>query len=72
MTKPLFKRLSPSRSEKVDAFSALVNSLTLTQCYKNSIEIGCKYQPEIHHRIDKVVEQVENKDPPEWWVSLLD
>lgn len=69
---PLFRRLSPSRSEKVDAFSALANSVTLTQCYKNHIEIGCKYQPEIHLKIDNTVKQVEDKEPPEWWVSLLD
>ncbi len=69
---PLFQRLSPAKSEKVDAFSALANNVTLTQCYKNSIELGSKYNPEIHLKIDKVLEIVESKDPPPWWVSLLD
>ena len=69
---PLFQRLSSTRSEKVDAFSALANNVTLTQCYKNSIELGSKYNPEIHLKIDKVLEVVDSKEPPMWWVSLLD
>jgi|MDTC01.1.fsa_nt_gb hypothetical protein len=72
MMPPLFRRLSPSRSEKVDMFAACSNNVTLVNCYKNVVELGSKYSPDIHHKIDEVLEVVNNKDPPEWWVSLLD
>jgi hypothetical protein len=72
MMKPLFLRLDPSNSEKVDLFASCSNSETLVHCYKNFIEIGCKYQPEISLKIEEVLESVEARDPPEWWVTLLD
>ncbi len=72
MIPPLFQRLSPTRSEKVEAFSALTDNFTLVQCYKNWVEIGSKYQPEIHVKIDEVVERVNTQNPPPWWVILLD
>lgn len=69
---PLFKRLNPSISEKVDMFAACSNNVTLVNCYKNVVELGCRYDREIHRRIDEVLEVVNSKELPEWWVSLLD
>lgn len=70
--KPLFKKLPPNLDEKIDAFAACSNNETIVNCYKNVVELGCTYPPEVHRKIDDVLEVVNNNDPPEWWLNLLD
>jgi len=72
MKTPMFLKLNPSNSEKVDMFASCSNSETLVHCYKNIVEIGCKYPPDIIRRIEEVLETLEARDPPDWWVTLLD
>ena len=53
----------------LENFKNLCKDPVLIECYKNRIQLGCKYNPETEEKINKITSQFEEHP---WWVSLLD
>lgn len=46
--------------------------MPLVNCYKNYLELGCKYNDGIQNKLIALDKLVKKHEDPPWWVSLLD
>ena len=75
----MFKPVDPNKNIRmVSLFRELCdeceikNSYVLSMCYKNRIELNCKYSQQIEKILDTIHTLVMKREGPEHWVSLLD
>ena len=61
----LFKNFDKLLSKR-----CLKNSKVISTCYKNKIELGCKYGDPIDTIISEVEKEMKEGDP-NWWVDIL-
>jgi hypothetical protein len=62
----LFKKF-----EKILKTKCLKNEKVILNCYKNKIELKCKYGDPIDSVISGVEKEM-NEGDPNWWIDILD
>ena len=70
---PLF-RLDPlANQRKIQRFEKICGgNVTLVNCYRNYLELGCKYNEGIQNKLIAIDRIIKKHEDPPWWVSLLD
>ena len=70
---PLFN-LDPLRNQRrIQRFEKICDgNQTLINCYRNRVELGCKYTESIEKQLDVVDKLVSKYEDQPSWVSLLD
>ena len=70
---PLFHLDPLANQRKLQRFESICgDDQMLLNCYKNRLEIGCKYGESIENKLDVIHKIIMKREGPPWWVSLLD
>ena len=68
----LFEVDENRNSRLIHKFNMVCQCESTRRCYKNKVEFGCGYIPEMEAKISQVCEVAHRDEQVPWWVAILD